>query len=348
MAENSEVLVGVGAVCPHECCTMGKKASSTKTMPFFWAVCLQVGMLLLTVYIVVHVKADREEPHFVAKKTIYLPEQEQEHRVAVEEFFQAADPYKRVDKLTVDALLPESLPKLPELPPAEFDLFADQLFSMDRNMAVEMANLAAAGGEMGERASTVSILGISDEAERFVIAFDISRSVVNNMKKSGMDILKIKEETAGMITGLNANTLFGLIQFSRGYDLFSEYLVAGTQGNKKSALDWLEKEFRTSGSSGRNWTRGKPDGIQSVLEAVFRLEPDVVFLLSDASFQRTPEGRGGSENIPWTELEREIKKRQDALLEDARLHFIGFGVSDENGKAMKALVRRYRGKFKAF
>ena len=314
--------------------------------PLLWALIIQVGLLLAAVFVVVVIPSIKKDPEFVAKKTIYLPQRELEHSVALSEFQEVASKPALMERLTTEALLNADMPSLPSLPNQEFNPFDNAANPLD-----DPAALLGASGLMGSlqglasETSKVSFFGIEDQATRVVVAFDISQSVVTKAKKSGVSIRRLQTEAAELIQGLNANTLFGLIQFSRSYDFFENYLVTGTQANKQAGVSWLEEEFRTDGKSGRSWIRQDVNGIQSVIEAAFAWQPDVIFVISDGDFQRT-KSTGGSENVSWDELSRDIHRLQEASEKDARIHFVGFQVKPQHKAELLNLVGRYDGQFR--
>ena len=164
-------------------------------------------------------------------------------------------------------------------------------------------------------------------------------------KKSGVSMRQLQQEASRLIESLNANTLFGIIQFSRSYDFFEDYLVTGTKANKEAGVVWLGKEFRTNGISPRNWIRSPVNGIQSVVEAAFARQPDVVFIISDGDFQRS-KNTGGSQNVPWDELSRDIHRLQQSSQKEARIHFVGFQVKEAHKSELLSLVRKYEGEFR--
>ena len=311
------------------------------------AVMVQALVLLVTVFVVVIGPIFESEPEFTAKKTIYLPQRELEHRVSMAEFQQAAQPPALLNRLSVESLRPDAVPPLPPLPAVEFNPVAMDSPIMDANALLGQAGLMGGVGEVGTETSEFSFFGLKGRATRIVICFDVSQSVKTKVERSGMTMEAVKAETKRLVEQLNANTLFGFIQFSRQYDVFRDYLVAATRANKEAALDWLESEFRTDGSSAPWWTRDTPNGIQAVVKAAFRLDPtpDAVIILSDGSFQRTPE-RGGFENVPWEELADDLAGFQAGLPEPARIHFVGFQMKAGDQDAVKKMVRRYRGRFR--
>jgi len=317
-----------------------------KVGPLIWALIIQVGLLLVAVFVVVVIPGIKKDPEFVAKKTIYLPQRELEHSVALAEFQQVASKPVLMERLTTEALLSSDMPLMPSLPTQEFNPFDQSTHPMD-----DTAALLGVSGLMGSlqglvsETSRVSFFGIEDQATRVVVAFDISQSVVTKAKKSGISIRQLQAEAGRLIEGLNANTLFGLIQFSRSYDFFEDYLVTGTKANKEAGVRWLDEEFRTDGKSGRNWIRQDINGIQSVIDAAFAWQPDVIFIISDGDFQRT-KSTGGSENVSFEELSRDIHRFQEASEKDSRIHFVGFQVKPAHKAELMNLVGRYGGQFR--
>lgn len=202
-------------------------------------------------------------------------------------------------------------------------------------------------GGLGFGQSAVNFFGLESTGERIVIVFDISTSVVNKVKAEGYSITEIRDKTIEIIESLNPGTLFGIVQHSRNYDFFKEELVPAIPDNKQAAIDWMKSDFETSGRSRSGWIRGEPNGIQSVIKAAFQMEPDLIFLLSDASYQRTGEVNR-NENVPWNELQNEIKDLQRELPRSATINFIGFGVHPEDAREMKGLVRLNDGDYREF
>lgn len=202
-------------------------------------------------------------------------------------------------------------------------------------------------GGLGFGQSAVNFFGLESSGERIVIVFDISTSVVNKVKSQGYSITQIRDETIEIIEGLNPGTLFGIIQHSRNYDMFKQELVPAVPGNKEEAITWMKSDFETSGRSRSGWVLGSPNGIQSVMKAAFQMEPDLIFLLSDASYQRTGEVNR-NEDVPWDDLKEDVKTLQKELPRPAVINFIGFGVDPEDASGMQNFVRVHDGNYKEF
>jgi hypothetical protein len=315
--------------------------------PLFMAFAAQALVLLAAVFVVVIKPIFQDEPEFVAKKTIYLPQRELDHRMAVSEFQAAAQPPVMLNKLTSSAVIENSIPPLPALPQVDYKPVEMESPLSQSDALLGQSGLMGGLSGVATETSSFSLFGLQEEATKIVICFDVSMSVKNKVESAGYTMEQVKEATKNVVSSLNANTLFGFIQFSRQYDVFRPYLVAATQENKQAALEWLDSEFRTDGASAPGWRRDNPNGIQSVIKAAFNLDPspDVLILLSDGSFQRTPP-QGGSENVPWEELERDLSQYQSVLPTPVRLSFIGFQMRSTDKAAMNKIARRWRGRLR--
>lgn len=185
-----------------------------------------------------------------------------------------------------------------------------------------------------------SFLGLSERAERVVILFDISLSTVNDIKAAGSSIQVIQSETLELIDSLDSTVLFGLLQFARNHQWLGPEMQPATRRNRERARRWVEKEFRTDGVAGRGWSRGRPyNGIQAVLSEAFARDPEVIFIVSNGRFYRSP----GNERVPWDALERDLRQLQRQQPQPVRIHFIGYGVRDEVRPHLRRLLRPWPG-----
>ncbi len=285
------------------------------------ALVVLVLLLACARFVTVLVLSLREEPVFSAPKTIYLPQRQLDHQMAVAEFQNAAATPATIPQLTTESLL-ASAPALPAVPNVDFTPVESEALVTDADALFGESGLMGALGALSSQASSVSFLGISEEAARFVIVMDISGSVVNSAEAAGVDFNSIREEAKTLIQNLNANTLFGFVQHSRRFDTFQDSLIPATVANKELATDWLDRRFRTSGTSGSGW-RGGPDGsdgILPILDFVFSMQPDVIFLISDGGYFTSD----GNRPVPLDQILRRIRDRQSDLPQNARIHAIHF------------------------
>jgi hypothetical protein len=181
-------------------------------------------------------------------------------------------------------------------------------------------------------------LGIEESATRIVIAFDVSRGMLTSLSRTSLDLDDVVARTETLIEQLDGRSAVNLIQFVRRFETFSPYPVPATAQNKARLVGWLRQNLVRSGRSPASWQRPRIDGIQAVLEAAFQSNPDVLFLLSDGRFYRTPSGR-----VPWDSLAQTLKRLQKARAEPVRVHGILFGPTPADLQAMRQLLRPYSG-----
>ena len=80
-----------------------------------------------------------------------------------------------------------------------------------------------------------------------------------------------------------------------------------------------------------------------VFELAARMLPDVIFLISDASFQWKEGGSLG--DVPWEEFAKIIKGPLQGT-EGCVLNFIGFEMKPEDRREMGSVVRATHGKIR--
>jgi len=87
-------------------------------------------------------------------------------------------------------------------------------------------------------------------------------------------------------------------------------------------------------------------GVVGVLERATAMRPDVVFLISDASFQWRPAGAGGLSNIPYDEIKKAVDKLGEGPRGKVPLHFVAFQPKDDDVKEWSRIVRSTGGEFR--
>ncbi len=288
----------------------------------------------------------------VPPKEIRIPPKTPEHRMNVARHEASRPKPTFPQKLMSTRPTEFALPDLPQvdvdqmLPLDPSDLISDQVSGLIGSSGLG-SGLGSGMFGAGGSGDGMGFLGIRTEGDRIVLLFDVSLSVVNKAAKTGIPFSKIREETVELIQGLPVNSRFGLIQFTRNFKPFRDDLSVATPGNKKEALDWLEREWNESGSIYRSEPNVKtplPNGIEAVLKFAFAMDPDTIFLISDASFQRNPDDI----TVPIDEigvLIRDLQKEASAI-GGVTIHFIGFGVDEDDARDLKRIVRRNRGEFK--
>jgi hypothetical protein len=316
---------------------------------------LVIALLLLCArFVTVLVTSFREEPAFTAPKTIYLPQRELEHQMAVTEFQNAAASPAMIPALTTESLL-ANMPALPQIPNVAFTPVENEAMVSESDALFGESGLMGALGALSSQASSVSFLGITEEASRFIIIVDNSSSVINSVTAAGSSMDNIREEAKKLIQNLNANTLFGFIQHSRNYDPFQDKLIPATVSNKELALKWLDTKFRTNGISGSSWKSGPPvdgdrNGILTILNFAFKMQPDVIFLMSDGGYFANREN-GSAGPVPLSDTLKLISSLQEELASDVRIHAIHFPDprernDDRIGSGMRRIADRNDGQYR--
>jgi hypothetical protein len=297
---------------------------------------------------------------FKAARDIRLPAKQREHKMNMASFDGMAAKPSFNDKMQSIRPTAFALPELPKmdldqmLPLDPGEIVSDQVSSLVGSGG--LGNGLGAGGTGGGGFAAgpgLSFFGIQSTGKRILLVFDVSSSVVNKANAAGVPLSKIKEETSGLISSLPISARFGIIQFTRNYKAFKGELVPATDRNRADALEWIETEWVETGimNASKNIV-SNPRGLVGILELAASMQPDVLFLISDASFQWTPPDKGkpakksaGSfgGDIPW----KEIEKAAEGPLQAAggcKIHFIGFEMKPGDKREFSTIIRKTGGK----
>ncbi len=277
---------------------------------------------------------------FESRKIVKIDPKEREEKMSLAEFEEAASAPSFDDRLQTDRLMDKGLPDLPKLPiETVMTLEPSQLLS-DAITGLTGSGFGAGGGGGGGGGigTGFGFMGIQTEGRRILIVVDVSLSVVNAAKRTGEDFEKIREETKRLLDILPISATFNFIQHSRNYAPWKPEMVPVTDQNREDAKAWLDEWFAVDGSLKRgtpNMVTGGP-GFIKILERAFQMQPDVIFFISDGSYQRS---FGGSENIPWDEIVKRAEELQATLVKPATVHFIGFAMRNEARDGARRLTR---------
>lgn len=320
--------------------------SQSKTGPLALAFLIQAALLCIAVFIVVLVPDAAPSPEFVAKKKIYLPQKELEHKVALAAFQNAASSPMQIERISTAALIPDALPALPDLPKSAFNPIERNPMGLQSDALLGQSKLLGALNGLKTESSSASLFGIEDRGQRILILFDNSSTVWNKANAAGVTTDAFVRELSGLVDGLNANTLFGLVPFARKVGTFRDYMVAATAHNKLDAKSWIAENVRSSRK--KTQLAFVEDGIQGALTVAFQMEPEVIFIVSDGDFQRSKTAKASAGDVPWEAIEKTLR----ALIREhgikPRIHFVGFKVESDAAQAIRKLTARYKGEFKGF
>jgi hypothetical protein len=309
---------------------------------------VQAAILLVTIYVVVVRPAFRSEPEFKGKATVYLPQRELEHRVAVAEFEQAVAMPMPLERLSTSALLPPGLPALPSIQRSEFAaLEQSDMLSRDAQALLAQSGFAGAANGFKGAASAAAFFGVEDRGERIVIVVNTSVSVRNKAQRRGVSWDRIQEEVNRVIDQLDGGTLFGIVQFSQGVRMFTDFPVPATSSNREAARQWVRDNLRGNPpvTAGQAWF-----GHEAAFESAFRLDPDVVFLVTDGVLDRREEsgGRVSYPTIPFATLIGSVRGFARGAARETRVHVIGFEMRPADADSMRRLAGEFRGRVREF
>jgi hypothetical protein len=331
---------------PSKESTRESKPRRSKFGPLVLALLIQGGLLCLAVFVVVLVPEFRSDPEFVAKKKIYLPQKELEHKVALAAFQNAASSPMQMERISTAALLPDSMPSLPALPQSEFNPIERNPAALQSDALLGQSGVLGALQGLKTESSSASLFGIEDSGQRILILFDNSSTVWNKASAAGVTTDAFVRELSMLVDGLNANTLFGLVPFARQVGTFRDYMIAAGARNKQEAKRWIIGNVR----SNRKVTQlpFEEDGIQGALTVAFQMEPEVIFIVSDGDFQRGKTAKASAGDVPWKDVDRTLRALTREYGIEPRIHFIGFKVEPDAADAIEKITRRFGGEFSDF
>ncbi len=243
----------------------------SKLGPLALALLIQVGLLFLAVFVVVLVPEFKSDPEFVARKKIYLPQKELEHKVALAEFQNAASSPMQLERISTQALLPDSMPALPQMPKSDFNPIERNPAALQSDSLLGQSGVLGALQGLQTGSSSASLFGIEDAGQRILILFDNSSSVWNKASKAGVSTERFIRELSSLIDGLSANTQFAMVPFSRSVGSFRDYMIAGGIRNKRAAKAWITGKVRTQ--SLMTQLPHAADGVQGAFMVAFQMEP---------------------------------------------------------------------------
>lgn len=327
---------------------IGRKRWLPTKDTLIYAFLLQGALLAIAVFIVVVRPSFRSEPEFEAKKTIYLPQKELEHRVSLAEFQQATATPLQLEKLVTSAMIPPDLPAMPTVPKTDFNPLENADFlSRDAQALLSESGLSGTLGGLKTTASTAAFFGVEDSGERIVIIVNTSVSLRNKAQRRGVSWDAIQAEVMKLINGLDGSTLFGIVQFSQGVRQFTDFLAPATSGNREAAAAWVKKYLRGNPpvAPGQLWF-----GHEAAFEAAFQLQPDVVFLVTDGVLDRREEsgGKVSYPVMPYNEFISSVRSFQRGSSRDARVHVIGFELKPKDAENMRRLANEFGGQLRTF
>lgn len=285
---------------------------------------------------------------FKTTKDVRIPAKKREAKMNMASLDAIAPKPTFSDKMQSSRPTAFSLPDIPNLPLDQMlpldpsQLISDQMASLSNVEAMGSGSGTASAGAGGFGDKGMSFLGIQSSGQRILLLFDVSSSVTHKAAKAGVPLEKIQQETINLIRKLPITSKFGIIQFTQNYKPFSQELLPATDNNRTAALNWVQTEWVTKGSmSESSKVISNSQGLIGVLDLAAEMKPDVIFIISDGSFQW--KAGGGSGTIPWTVVKKRITENL-CKSGDCKVNFIAFEAKSDDTKEMKGISQRSGGK----
>lgn len=285
---------------------------------------------------------------FKAARDIRLPAKKREQKMNMAALDAAAPKPTFSDRMQSTRPTTFSLPDLPNiamdqpLPLDPSQVISENINALGVGDGMGTGSGSGAAGAGGFGGSGMSFLGVQSTGKRILLLFDVSTSVLNKASAAGIPLEKIQEETLNLIAKLPVTARFGIIQFTQNYKPFNRELLPATDPNRAAATEWVKNEWVTTGTMGASSkVASNPKGFIGVLELAAQMKPDVLYVISDGSFQW--KATGNIDNIPWSD----IKKILDGSLQEGQkcvVNFIAFQPKDDDLKELKRLSSRTSGK----
>ena len=285
---------------------------------------------------------------FKTTKDVRIPAKKREAKMNMASLDAIAPKPTFSDKMQSSRPTAFSLPDIPNLPLDQMlpldpsQLISDQMAPLSNVEAMGSGSGAASAGAGGFGDKGMSFLGIQSSGQRILLLFDVSSSVTHKAAKAGVPLEKIQQETINLIRKLPITSKFGIIQFTQNYKPFSKELLPATDNNRTAALNWVQTEWVTKGSmSESSKVISNSQGLIGVLDLATEMKPDVIFIISDGSFQW--KAGGGSGTIPWTVVKKRIAENL-CKSGDCKVNFIAFEAKSDDTKEMRGISQRSGGK----
>jgi len=301
--------------------------------------------LIAGVWVVVrHLSKPAPPPRSVTLPAVSVPPPEPDRSRNASAFAGGAANAAFTDKIQSLRSGKIALPDLPKIPLPGMSAKWDTLPPSTLITGADIGGAGLPGGGLGAGTGTgVNFLGVQTHSKRIVLMYDVSATVARAAARAGVPMERIRDETDTLITNLGVNTRFTIVEFARNYAFFTPDLLPATKANREAAHRWLHTYFALNGSFPQNTpgtVTGSP-GFLVALEAVFRLRPDAIFIISDGSMQR---GQRGNDTIPLSEIEARLTQLQEALPHPAGIFFVGVGVPAEREKALRKALQHSGGR----
>ncbi|CAN5137818.1 hypothetical protein BH23VER1_BH23VER1_18730 [soil metagenome] len=302
---------------------------------------------------------------FEVTKRVTIPTQTPEHKMNMAAHEAMAPKPSFNDKLVSTRPTNFALPDLPKvdldqmLPLDPSELVSDQVSSLVGAAGLGSGQGSGLGGSGGSGTSGMGFFGIEDAAASVVIMIDVSSSMFGRTgdydygtrKKlregTEQSFQRVRDEAMKLIDGLDINARFNVMRWSGSAQLWRETLVPATDTNKAEAKAHIQEQVdvNTAGPIG-----GRPGGTRHdyALEALFKLNPEVAFMLSDGNATASQPG-GGLQTIEEDVLLKMVadaKAASDTIPRIHTLYYLTGADKKDEERMLRGIARRSGGDFR--
>ena len=304
------------------------------------------------------------EATFEVTQRVTIPVQTPEHKMNMAQHEAMAPKPAFTDKLVSTRPSEISLPELPQvdmdqlLPLDPSELVTDQLATLAGSAGLgsgQGAGLLGSGG----KGSGMSFFDIQDNAKSVVIMIDVSSSMFGRTGDYDYSTRKklrvgkeqafqvVREEAFKLIDGLGLDSRFGIIHWSGSAREWKPTLLPASDENKRLAKQHIQTNVDVGKAGPRG---GRPGGTRHdyALEALFKLNPEVAFMLTDGNATRSL-GGGRMETIQSKDLYRQIsdaKKNHPSVPRVHTVYYLTGNDKREEERMLRGIASRTGGRFR--
>lgn len=327
--------------------SVGSRRKTRST--FLIAFGVQAALLALTLFIMVKKETRDEPPAFRSDQAFAAEKLVKPTDRNVKDLRRRMSKPRNLRLLAVSSSAVSDLPPIPALPQDAFSNEAMDLDSMgSADSLLGDSDWMASMGGMAGRASATEFFGVKDSGQRIVIVVNTSASVLRRALRRGVTMEEIQRQAISLIGGLESGTRFGIVQFSQGARSFSDQLAPGLKKNKRLAEAWVLEKLKGNPPIEDEQYLGHEAGMHRAIGML----PDLVFLVTDGSLNRRVRSTSGAgysyPKISFDRFESMIAQEMREAGVKARIHVIGFELTDAEREGLAKLAKRFGGSLREF
>lgn len=183
-----------------------------------------------------------------------------EHKVKVQKQQQKSGRPKLQPRLSANKVSDFTLPEIKSVAAPKLDPLKSTLQSFGAaGIGTGMAGGQGLGG-LGSGVSQVRFMGFNTRTERVAVLLDLSPSMLEDERGSFNGFDALKDEIKQLVSTLNNGSVFNLVAFATGVDIYKTEAVRASDENKADAASWIDPymtdrvNVRNNGTRTNNYT----------------------------------------------------------------------------------------------